>query len=191
MRLSDIAEVRIGHNFRRELISLVKKECVISTVPVVQPRDVESFTHINIRNLEKADIVNAKEKYFLYQNEILFTNKGDFKAAIWKNNIQTIASSAFYRIKLINEKYYPEYVALYLNSPICKSQLNLRQNTERVSTITINELKQIDIPLPPLEKQKQIVELFSLYEKEVDIFEKLKQSRKKLINSILSQTIKE
>ena len=143
MRLSDIAEVRIGHNFRRELISLEKKECIVSTIPVVQPRDVKNFNHINTCNLEKADVVNAKEKYFLYQNEVLFTNKGDFKAAIWKNNLQTIASSAFYRIKLINEKYYPEFVALYLSSPICKSQLNLRQNTERVSTITINELKQI------------------------------------------------
>lgn len=191
MKLSDIAEVRIGHNFRRELISLKKKEGVISTIPVVQPRDIKNFNHINTYNLEKTDVVNAKEKYFLYPNEVLFTNKGDFKAAIWKNKVQTIASSAFYRIKLISEKYYPEFVALYLNSPSCKSQLNLRQNTERVSTITINELEQIDIPLLPLEKQKQLVELFLLYEKEVDIFEKIKQSRKKLINSILSQTIKE
>ena len=29
MRLSDIAEVRIGHNFRRELISLEKKEIIM------------------------------------------------------------------------------------------------------------------------------------------------------------------
>lgn len=191
MKLIEIADIKIGYNYKRESSSRNDKDVQITIVPVLQPRNAQSLCLDNVSGLEQASIVDAKDKYFLSTDEILFSNKGDFKAFAWLGNKKVIASSAFYRIKLKNNSYLPAYVATYLNSSSGKSQLNLRQNTERVSTITISDVEQIDIPFIPLEKQKQIIELFLLYEKEVDIMEKIKQNRKKLINSILSQTIKE
>lgn len=191
MKLIDIAEIKIGYNYKREPTSRNDKNVQISIVPVIQPRNTQKICLEDTLGFEQASIIDAKDKYFLSTNEILFSNKGDFKASIWLGNKKVIASSAFYRIKLKNNSYLPSYVAVYLNSSAGKSQLNLRQNTERVSTITISDVEQIDIPLIPLQKQKQIVDLFLLYEKEVDTMEKIKQNRKKLINSILSQTIKE
>lgn len=191
MKLIEIADIKIGYNYKRESSSRNDKDMQITIVPVIQPRNAQNLCLDNVSGLEQASIVDAKDKYFLSTDEILFSNKGDFKASIWLGNKKVIASSAFYRIKLKNNSYLPSYVAVYLNSSAGKSQLNLRQNTERVSTITISDVEQIDIPFIPLEKQKQIVELFLLYEKEVDIMEKIKQNRKKLINSILSQAIKE
>lgn len=191
MKLIDIADIKIGYNYRRESTSHNNKNAQITIVPAIQPRDIKNIYLASGQNLEKVPITDAKDRYFISTNEVLFLNKGDFKASIWKGAEKIIASSAFYRIKLINKEYLPEYVALYLNSPMGKSQLNLHQNTERISTITISDIEQIDIPFIPLEKQKQIVALFLLFEKEVDIMEKIKQNRKKLINSILNQTIKE
>ena len=96
-----------------------------------------------------------------------------------------------YENRVCDKNFLPEYVALYLNSVPGKAQLCLRQNTVRISTITISDVKDIDIPLIPMEKQRKLVELFLLYEKESSIMEKIAQNRKKLINLILNQTIKE
>ncbi len=185
MKLIDISEIKIGYNYKRASTAQNNKNMQNSVVPVIQPRNVQSLCLTNTQNLEKAFLTDAKNKYFLSTNEILFSNKGDFKSCVWIGNEKVIASNAFYRIKLTNNRYLPAYMAIYLNFLAEKSQLNVRQNTERISTVTISDVEQINIPLISFEKQQQIVDLFLLYEKEMDIMEKIKQNHKKLINSIL------
>lgn len=193
-KLSEISCVKIGYNFRRDRDNKdtpLSSDHLSEEVSIVQSRDMASLCHSSFSNLQKVQVPDIKDKYYLSMNEILLSNKGDFQAFVWKGKEKIMASSAFYRITICDKNFLPEYVALYLNSVPGKAQLCLRQNTVRISTITISDVKDIDIPLIPMEKQRKLVDLFLLYEKEVDIFEKIKQSRKKLINSILSQTIKE
>lgn len=191
-KLSEISCVKIGYNFRRDNKDVtLLPNCLSERVPIVQSRDVVSFCHYSFPCLQKIQVPDIKDKYYLSMNEILLSNKGDFHAFVWKGQAKIMASSAFYRITICNKNFLPEYVALYLNSVPGKAQLCLRQNTVRISTITISDVKNIDIPLIPMEKQRKLVDLFLLYERESSIMEKITQNRKKLINSILSQTIKE
>lgn len=191
-KLSEIGCVKIGYNFRRDnKYSLSSSDFLSEGIPVVQSRDVISLCHSSFSCLQKVQVPDIKDKYYLLMNEVLLSNKGVFQALVWKGQAKIMASSAFYRIKICDANFLPEYVALYLNSTAGKAQLYLRQNTVRISTITISDVKEIDIPLIPMEKQRNLVELFLLYEREISIMEKIKQNRQKLINSILSQTIKE
>ena len=193
-KLSEISCVKIGYNFRRDRDNKdtpLPSDHLSEEVPIVQSRDMVSFCHYSFPCLQKIQIPDIKDKYYLSMNEILLSNKGDFQAFVWKGQEKIMASSAFYRITICDKNFLPEYVALYLNSVPGKAQLCLRQNTVRISTITISDVKDIDIPLIPMEKQRKLVELFLLYEQESSIMEKIAQNRKKLINSILSQTIKE
>lgn len=193
-KLSEISCVKIGYNFRRERDNKdtpLLSDYLLGGVPIVQFRDVVSLCHSSFSNLQKVQVPDIKDKYYLSMNEILLSNKGEFQALVWKGQEKIMASSAFYRIKICDKNFLPEYVALYLNSVPGKAQLCLRQNTVRISTITISDVKDIDIPLIPMEKQRLLVDLFLLYERESSIMEKIRQNRQKLINSILSQTIKE
>ena len=191
-KLSEIGCVKIGYNFRRDnKYSPSSSDCLSDGIPIVQSRDVISLCHSSFSCLQKVQVPDIKDKYYLSLNEVLLSNKGVFHALVWKGQAKIMASSAFYRIKICDANFLPEYVALYLNSTAGKAQLCLRQNTVRISTITISDVKEIDIPLIPMEKQRKLVELFLLYEREISIMEKIKQNRQKLINSILSQTIKE
>ena len=52
-------------------------------------------------------------------------------------------------------------------------------------------MEQVELPNIPLEKQKQIVEFFSLYQKEIEIIEKIQQNKKKLVDFIISKEFKE
>lgn len=193
-KLSEISCVKIGYNFRRDRGNKdtpLSSDHLSEEVSIVQSRDMVSLCHSSFSNLQKVQVPDIKDKYYLSMNEILLSNKGDFQAFVWKGQAKIMASSAFYRITICDKNFLPEYVALYLNSVPGKAQLCLRQNTVRISTITISDVKDIDIPLIPMEKQRKLVELFLLYEKESSIMERIAQNRKKLINSILSQTIKE
>ncbi len=191
-KLSEIGCIKIGYNFRRDNKDVASSFNRSSAeTPIIQPRDIVSLCHSCFHNLQKIQITDIKDKYFLSTNEVLLSNKGVFQAFVWKGQSKIMVSSAFYRIKVLNQDFLPEYIAFYLNSSLGEAQFCLRQNTVRISTITISDVKGIDIPLISLKKQQQIVDLFLLYEKEVDTMEKIKQNRKKLINSILSQTIKE
>ena len=117
MKLIDIAEIKIGYNYKREPTSRNDKNVQISIVPVIQPRNTQSIRLEDTLGLEQASIVDAKDKYFLSTNEILFSNKGDFKASIWLGNKKVIASSAFYRIKL--KKCFFRTLVIGINCYFC------------------------------------------------------------------------
>lgn len=186
VKLINIANIRSGYNFR-EGISEVEK----GDLQVIQFKDLSGLffydesTHLRIAKEQ------VKINHWLDFNDILLSNRGNYKAGVNHCKMPSVASGVFFVLKLHDVHFLPEYIATFLNSQIGQKALMVRHNLAGVYSINRAELEQIDIPLIPLEKQKQIVELFLLYEKEVDTMEKIKQNRKKLINSILSQSIKE
>lgn len=186
VKLVDIAKIRLGYSFREKLEGDDE-----GNLPIIQFKDLQSNIFENADNCLRLSADKIKASHWLKHREILLSNRGNYKAAINYCRYPCVASGVFFVLTIQNKNFLPEYIATFLNSQEGQKLLKMKHNTAGVHSINRAELEQIDIPLPPLEKQKQLVELFSLYEKEVDIFEKIKQSRKKLINSILSHTIKE
>ena len=186
VKLIDIASIRSGYNFREGI-----KDIENGDLQVIQFKDLSGlfFEDQNIYlHIFKEQI---RMNHWLDFNDILISNRGNYKASVNHCRKPSVASGVFFILKIHNDHFLPEYIATFLNSQVGQKALMIRHNLAGVHSINRVELEQRDIPLIPLEKQKQIVELFLLYEKEVDIMEKIKQNRKKLINSILSQTIKE
>ena len=186
VKFIDIAKIRLGYSFREKL-----EEDDEGNLPIIQFKDLQSCIFENADNCLRLSADKIKPSHWLKYGEILLSNRGNYKAAVNYCRYPCVASGVFFVLTVQDKNFLPEYVAAFLNSQEGQKSLTKHHNISGVNSINRAELEQIDIPLLPLEKQKQLVELFLLYEKEVDIFEKLKQSRKKLINSILSQTIKE
>ena len=186
VKLIDVAKIRLGYSFRERL-----KEEVDGNLPIIQFKDLRGSVFNNADICIHLSADKIKPVHWLKYGEILLSNRGNYKAAVNYCRYPCVASGVFFILTIQDKNFLPEYIATFLNSQEGQKSLTKRHNISGVSSINRVELEQIDIPLLPIEKQKQLVELFLLYEKEVDIFEKIKQSRKKLINSILSQTIKE
>ena len=185
-KLIDISKIRLGYSLRERL-----EEDEEGNLPIIQFKDLQGSVFSNADNCVRLNADKIKPSHWLKYGEILLSNRGNYKAAVNCCRYPCVASGVFFVLTVQDKNFLPEYIVTFLNSQEGQKSLTKRHNISGVSSINRVELEQIDIPLLSLEKQKQLVELFSLYEKEVDIFEKLKQSRKKLINSILSQTIKE
>jgi restriction endonuclease S subunit len=132
-----------------------------------------------------------KVTHWLKGGEILVSNRGVCKVAVNRCRYPCVASGVFFVLTVQDKNFLPEYLAVFLNSQEGQKALMIRQNVSGVLSINRGELEQVEIPLISLEKQRQIVELYALYEKETDILEQIKKTRKRLINSVLSQMVKE
>lgn len=52
----------------------------------------------------------------------------------------------------------PEYLWYYINSPLAKKQFNSRLKGIGVPNLHLKEIKEVSVPVPPLQEQQQIVE---------------------------------
>lgn len=52
---------------------------------------------------------------------------------------------------------YPEYLLKFINSPLAKKQFNKRLKGSGVPNLHLEEIREVEIPLPPLQEQQRIV----------------------------------
>lgn len=186
MKIGKIAEIRAGYNFRKAIVASEKGD-----LPVIQFKDARGITVSLVKACVHISSEKIKSSHFLKFNDILLSNRGDYKSSVFKCHENCIASGVFFVMTLKNNSFLPEFVAAYLNSQVGQKKILARQNKSGLKAIIRSELEQIEIPSISLEKQKQIVELFSLYQKEVEIIEKIQQNKKKLVDFVISKEFKE
>ncbi|QLH53431.1 MAG: Restriction endonuclease subunit M/S [Candidatus Kapaibacterium sp.] len=72
-------------------------------------------------------------------------------------------------IRITNDKVLPEYIYYQLNSSKSKDYfLKVANTTTNISNLSHNDLKNLQIPLPPLEVQQEIVAEIEGYQKIID-----------------------
>jgi type I restriction enzyme S subunit len=134
------------------------------------------------------------ERYELKKNNVLIARSGATagKSYIHKANDKFIFASYLLRIKLKEEKIYPYYFFSFLNSPNYNQQINsIKVGTAQPNVNTTN-LNTLQIPLPPLEEQKQIAALFQSIETAIEQVEgqekNLKALQQTLSNGLVSKS---
>lgn len=187
-KLCDIAIIKTGYNFNRSSATPTKK---VEVVKVISPKDISANGTIDESTLNEMPLPLLKDMYFLKTNDILFVGKGNFNVALVNQEIKAVPSSSFYKIQITDNNFTSEYVYAFLKFHLDILTKNSRQSTERIATLTLAELSDIDIPLIPLVKQQQLKKIVDCQQKELEILEKLKHNLNILTKGIFTQTIKE
>ena len=187
-RLGDIAIIKTGYNFNRPPSSLQKD---VENVRVISPKDISANGTIDETALSKMPLSQLKDTYFLKTNDILFAGKGSFNVALITQELKAVPSSSFYKIQITDSNFTSGYVYAFLKFHLDILTRNSRQSTERISSLTLKELSDIDIPLIPLAKQQQLKKIIDCQQKELEIMEKLKHNLNILTKGVFTQTIKE
>lgn len=187
-RLGDIAIIKTGYNFNRSSTSFQKD---VEDVRVISPKDISANGTIDETTLSKMPLSLLKDTYFLKPNDILFVGKGSFNVALITQELKAVPSSSFYKIQITDSNFTSGYVYAFLKFHLDILTRNSRQSTERISSLTLKELSDIDIPLIPLTKQQQLKKIVDCQQKELEILEKLKHNLNILTKGIFTKTIKE
>lgn len=102
------------------------------------------------------------EKYEVKKNDILIARSGATagKSYIHKAHGKFVFASYLLRIQVIPSLVAPDFLIIFLNSPYSWKQLGAIKVGTAQPNISATNLRKISVPIPSLEDQKQIVELF-------------------------------
>lgn len=118
------------------------------------------------------------------KGDVLYSKNGTIgvaKVVNWDWEFSIFVSLAL--LKPNREKIDSDYLAFVLNTDLALSQAKAHSKSGTVTNLHLVEIKQIKIPLPPIEKQKQIVV-------EMEEQERIIEANKKLVG-IMEQKIAE
>jgi type I restriction enzyme S subunit len=182
-KIREFAEIQYG---------LTAKSNKIGQYHYVRITDIQNG-EINWNNVPKVNTSNEiLAKYVLNTGDILFARSGATAGKSYLvDSVPKDAVFASYLIRVIcnNQIVLPEFLYLYFQT--YEYWENISYNTAGIAQPNVNgtKLGAMDVPLPPLQEQKQIVskikECFTLLDKSE---EKLKQAEDKL-NKVMDSAL--
>ncbi len=188
MKLEEIADIRTGQVLSRK----IAKGEIAKIYRVFQLSSIEKDGTICDSSI---DTFNSKteidSKLLTKEGDILIRLSNPYTSVYIEKKYENIlipSLIAVIRMKL--EEILPEYVKIYLNSEKAKEQIRKEANGTVIETINTKSLKNIQIPIPTLEKQYEIAKLAEIYIEEKKLSEKLIQLKEKEFESILEEAIK-
>lgn len=114
------------------------------------------------------------EKFALKNKDFLFNTRNSFelvgKTALYKSdyNSPTLFNNNILRINF-KEDLLPEFVSFAFSSPLVIKELEaMKSGTTNVVGIYFKSLKNLKIPVPPLQEQQQIVQILDQAFKKID-----------------------
>ncbi|APT75137.1 hypothetical protein LN42_01045 [Marinitoga sp. 1137] len=167
--------------------------------PQVEETPEGNFNYIKLSSITKNKIEIEKlskavynknrniEKYLLKKNDIIFSAKGSniFAVHIDKEIPNLISAQFFFNIRINSGKILPEFLTIILNNEYAKRYFEERRVGKIIKVIKKKTLEDFELTLPPLEIQKQIIEIVKNFEKE----KKLKLKSLQLKEELIDKTI--
>jgi len=170
----------------------------------VEDKDTHKYRMLTLKSFEPQGLLNERDLDVFFSKEKLekkyLTNKGDIivrltvpYTAICINDKQEglVIPSNFAIIRLREQTYIPEFVALFLNSEIIEKKLFKSSISTTIPLIKTKHLREIDISDIPLAMQKKIVELNQLQMKEKMLLSCLMEEKEKLAKASINKIIME
>lgn len=148
--------------------------------------------HNFIEDTYTIEAKEVKEKYFIHPDDVLFSTRLRFQAfQIPHNEQRYIASNSFIILRVTeSERVLPEFLVWFLNHPERQRLLkSMAQGSSRVPYISREKLADLEIIVPELEKQEQIVALFDLMKKEKEITMKILDRKEYYLHKIMEKTM--
>ena len=141
------------------------------------------FIDIGERYITEKGLRNSSTRIVPAHNLLIGTRVGVGKVAI---NLIDIAinqdlTGVLVRKDLINL----EYLAYVLLSEILQNQFKKKTRGTTIKGIPRDDLKNLLIPLPPLEEQKQIAHILSVVDKKIEVEKRRKEVLKELFKAML------
>ncbi len=175
--------VLVEHRTEFEIVKLGDIVAINSkAIDPVKAFGSESFTYIDIESVENGvgrvsfdKIINPKDapsrarRVIKNGDVIISTVRPNLKAFAYLNNLpkNCLASTGF-AVLSENEKISGKYLYHALKHDNAVEQMVLMSDKGQYPSITANDVAEIEIPLPPLEIQEQIVKEIEGYQKIID-----------------------
>lgn len=181
-KIGEIADVNQGHIFRKGISNRPE-----GNVFLIQPSDVDKNRKVDSSKLHRVRKEDIKDHSLVGGDDVIIKSKtGNPISFIISDTEKDYAvTNHFMIIRLSAESILPEYLEWFLNSPSALSFFNERMVGTTVSFLKKKDLISLEVPIPPLNVQKKIIEIDKLIGKEESLMYELINIKKSLVHKVL------
>jgi len=182
VKLNSIATVQMGLSFRSRL-----EPDSYGNVSVIQMKDLTEDNHLDNQNLILVDMKTPKEHHRVKANDLAFRSRGQTNtAALIDSEVESaVIAAPLLRIRVNKKTVLPTYLCWFINQPSSQAALQSKATGTSIRMIGKPVLEELEVVLPNLATQKQIVDLDQLSINEQKIMKELSEKKKLLVAGIL------
>lgn len=186
IRVKDIGTVQVGYSFRSRLETESS-----GNVSVIQMKDLLQSNIVSCKELVTVKMEGVKEHHLVRKGDLVFRSRGlvTTAAVLLEDPGQAVVAAPLLRIRA-NKNVLPEYLNWYINQRDAQMFLASRAKGTVQKMISKQAIEDLEISLPSIKKQKDIVELASLAAREQTLLHILADKREQYIGAVLMQFAK-
>jgi restriction endonuclease S subunit len=184
LRLSDIADIRLGHPFRGTV-----KQYDNGDVHVVQVRDTEPTGEINQYTMVETVLNTKKQPDWLQNGDVLFVAKGAKHYSVLVEQVleRTVCSPHFFMVRLkpeFKDVIVPDFLCWQLNQQPAQRYFKATAEGSMYLSIRRQVLENVPIKVLKFEKQKQLAAMHRCAVREQKVLQKLIENRQQQLEAI-------
>lgn len=181
MKLEKIAQVMIGVLAKRENIEGGKNSYQLFSLKNYEDKKeyetLKSDKDLSDKVAKKGDLIFR----LLYPNKIIYADE---------ELQELLIPSQFCIIRPYKEKMSSIVLKWYLESEVAKESLQEKVTGSIIQSMPVASLKTIEIPEIEMQKQREMEEMITLWEKEKDFSKKIIEKKERLYNYYLETMMK-
>jgi excinuclease UvrABC nuclease subunit len=180
--LKKIASIQMGFSFRSRLEQMEAGE-----IAVIQMKDLTDQNRVDCRGLMRIDMEKVKEHHLVQPGDLVFRSRGlvTTSALLVEDPGTAVVAAPLLRIRVAKKSIIPEYLHWFINQAPAQAFLASHAKGTVQQMIGKDALEKLEIAIPPLGRQKAIVEMAELAEREQALMETLAEKRKLYISARL------
>jgi hypothetical protein len=182
--LKEITDVQVGYPFRTRLESMGN-----GSVTVIQMKDLTINNQVCCDELVKVDMEAPKTHHLVRPGDLIFRSRGltSTSALLVDDPGVAVLAAPLLRIRMTISTILPEYLNWYISQPPAQSYFTSCAEGTSLKMISKQSLENLEVFVPPLAKQRLVVEMASLAAEEQRILKALTEKRNQYISSKLLQ----
>lgn len=180
MRIDKLANIQTGFQFRERIVPDPN-----GTMGVIQIKDIPDRRRLTPESVDRIAFDKPHGEYRVGPGDVLFLSRGhkQFGVTIEHNLGDAVASSYFFIVRPDRSVIRPDFLAWYLNQPPMQEKFKQLAKGTHMPFVSMAEFRELDIPVPPLAVQEQVVSLAALAEHEQDLLSRIADKRVQIVQS--------
>ncbi|MBR0410018.1 MAG: N-6 DNA methylase [Eubacterium sp.] len=138
-----------------------------------------------------SEISEKNRKYCLRNDDLILSkNNAPFKVAVVKvGKKRIVANGNLYVLRLNKEKVLPHYLQAYFQSESGQRALESISNGTVLKSISVDALRKLEIPVPPMDLQKKVADEFEAKIHELAMLENRMKRVRRVLGSIFEEIV--
>ncbi len=155
-------------------------------------------THVRWRSFDLSELPTMDfseselQKLDLRDGDLVVCEGGEVgRCAIWRNQLKEISfQKALHRVRCDETKVVPEYLQEYFFLMAKHGGLSSSTSSATIAHLTGVKLKQLPLPLPPIEQQRLFQKVYATYEHSNQKYHNALAEQENLFNSLLQRAFR-